>query len=271
MNREFRVEIIATGNEIIYGRIVDTNSSWIAQRTTEEGGLVTRIGAVGDSIQEIKTIVTEALTHTCDMIFISGGLGPTFDDITTEGVAQALGRKTELNQSSLKVLKEKYEAISRARRIPIELTPQRQKMARILQGSEPVPNEIGLAVGMTTTVGNKIIVVMPGVPAEMKNMFEKYVAPEIRSKSGRQTRVQSVRVSMPTYGQLSPIVEQIMKQHPHTLIKTYAADIHATQGMKVDLLATGKTDQACHEILKEMIKALENQISSIGGAVHHIK
>jgi len=269
MSREFRVEIIATGNEIVYGRIVDTNSSWIAQRTAEEGGRVTRIGAVGDSIQEIKTIVTEALSHTCSMILISGGLGPTFDDVTTEGVAQALGRKTKLNQASLKVLKEKYETISITRRIPIELTPQRQKMARLLEGSDPIPNEIGLAVGMTTIVGNKTVVVLPGVPAEMKNMFEKYVAPEIRSKSGRQTRVQSVRVLMPTFGQLSPIVEQIMKQHPDTLIKTYAADIHSTQGMKVDLLATGQTDSRCHEILKEIMTALESQISSIGGTVHH--
>ncbi|MEM2876373.1 MAG: molybdopterin-binding protein, partial [Candidatus Bathyarchaeia archaeon] len=91
------VELISVGNELLIGKIVNTNANWLAKRVTTLGLRVKRITTVGDDVNEIATVLQESLSRKPRFIVVTGGLGPTFDDMTLEGVAKALGCELKLN------------------------------------------------------------------------------------------------------------------------------------------------------------------------------
>jgi len=262
-SRTLTVEVVATGNELVFGQLVDTNSVWIAKRVVECGGLVKRITCVGDSITDIKTTIREALAHGCDLVVVTGGLGPTDDDLTMQSLVEALDKRVILDEKTLEKLKLRYEKLSRERGEPIELTPKRRKMASILEGSEPLENDVGWAVGMKLRVGNTLIVALPGVPNEMKAMFERYVVPLISKKTEKCVLARSVRVKMDWLGYLYPIIEKLTAEFQGVYIKEYAGDM-SDRGMRIDILAEGEKPEKCEEIIKEVINRLETYLKGRG-------
>ena len=261
---EFTVELIVTGNELIYGRLVDTNSPWLSNRIWEEGGQVSRITLVGDDLTAIQDTFLSALERSPRMIVVTGGLGPTFDDITVEAVAKAMGRQVVLNEAAFESLRKKYDFLSRQRGVPMEITPQRRKMACVVEGATPIPNPVGLAVG-TRIEGDPTIVILPGVPKEMMAMFDESVAPAIRAKSGAVTRAQELRIWMKAYGGLSPTVEDVMRRHPGAFIKTYAGDIDEEAGMRVDILVRGASEEVCSASVASILQELQQRLEGAGG------
>jgi len=263
-SRTLTIEVVATGNELVFGQLVDTNSFWIARRVVECGGLVKRITCVGDDAQDIKVTIREALAHECDLVVVTGGLGPTADDLTMQSLAEALDRRVVLDERALEKLKGVYEKLSRERGEPIELTPRRRKMASILEGSEPLENDVGLAVGMKLRVGSALIVALPGVPSEMKAMFERHIVPLISNRTGKCVVARSVRVKMDWFGYLSPIVEKLTAEFRGVYMKAYAGDIKSDLGMRIDILAEGEKPEECKDTIKEVIKKLETYIKGRG-------
>lgn len=149
-----RATIINVGNEILSGDVVDTNSAWLAKRLSAQGVGVEKIMAVGDDVEAISGAIKSC---NSDFIFVMGGLGPTHDDITRDGVAKGVGKDLERNEEAARVLKEKYGINDRL-----------LIMADLPSGSEVVANPVGAAPGFW--VDN--VIAMPGVPEEMKAMFE---------------------------------------------------------------------------------------------------
>jgi len=263
-SRTFIVEIIATGNELIFGRLVDTNSAWIAGKVIEHGGTVRRIICVGDSSEEIKLAVQESLARGCDLLVVTGGLGPTPDDLTMKAIAQAVDRSTQMYEKALEELRAKYEKLSKERGMVFELTPQRRKMASVVEGSEHIANKIGLAVGMKLKVDGTLIVALPGVPDEMKPMFEGSVVPIIIEKTGKHTAAKILRVKMPWYGVLQPIVDKVLQDFHGVYIKIYAGDIKPDLGIKVDILARGETYDGCERTLGKIVDRLRTHLAGKG-------
>ena len=103
------VEIICVGNELLIGKTLNTNAKWLAKRITTLGLTTRRITIVDDDIDEISSTIKEAIQRKPAFLITTGGLGPTFDDKTLEGLAKALERKIEINQEALKMVKEKQE------------------------------------------------------------------------------------------------------------------------------------------------------------------
>ncbi|WP_246999320.1 competence/damage-inducible protein A [Halosolutus gelatinilyticus] len=156
------VAVVTVGDELLAGRTTNTNATWLCERLTERGASVERVTTVPDRVGDIARVIDEYRAEY-DAVVVTGGLGPTHDDVTMEGVAAALGRGLEEHETALAWLEE--NGYSRA-----DLT---EGTANLPIGARPLHNEVGVAPGAVLDG----VYVLPGVPAEMKAMFES-IAPE---------------------------------------------------------------------------------------------
>lgn len=167
-----RAEIIAIGDELLYGQIVDTNSHWISQELDLRGVKVVRKTTVGDDRKDILAAFSAAESRA-DLVLITGGLGPTQDDLTKPLMAEYFGCPVEENPEAVAAVTEFFKKRGR------EITP-----LNILQGHLPscctyVPNEVGTAPGMWFEQHDTYWMSMPGVPHEMKKLMEDFVLPKL--------------------------------------------------------------------------------------------
>jgi molybdenum cofactor synthesis domain-containing protein len=153
-----RVALVTVGDELLSGDTVNTNAAWLGERLTDRGAAVDRVTVVPDRIADIARVVNEYRADY-DAVLVTGGLGPTHDDVTMDGVAAAFGRELERNEVALEWL-EAEGGYARE-----DLT---EGTADIPAGAEPLHNEAGVAPGCVLDS----VYVLPGVPAEMKAMFE---------------------------------------------------------------------------------------------------
>ncbi|MEM0482463.1 MAG: molybdopterin-binding protein [Nitrososphaerota archaeon] len=227
-------EIIVIGNEILNGSIKDTNSGWLAARLHELGLSLRRITTVRDDISEISRAIKEAMRRGAKWIITSGGLGPTFDDITLEAVAKAVGRKLVVNSEAVKMLKERYERLYAQGVIKdAELTQARLKMAIMPKGATALRNNAGSAPGCLVEAKGVNIVSLPGVPRELMDIFENEVKPRMKQEAKRLHRVRvwiNVKgVPESVYAQeLEKIYRSLrrkvyLKSHPHGIIDGVSA------------------------------------------------
>ncbi|MGQ9469776.1 MAG: molybdopterin-binding protein, partial [Nitrososphaerales archaeon] len=128
-------EIITIGNELLIGKTLNTNAHWLARQITSLGGRITRITVIGDDTNEISLSIKEAIQRKNNFIITVGGLGPTYDDKTLQGVAKALKRELIINDDALKMVEKKYEyMVDHGILKKAELTPARVKMATLPRG-----------------------------------------------------------------------------------------------------------------------------------------
>lgn len=168
-------EIITIGDELLIGQVVDTNSAFLGQQLTFNGIRVVQKTAISDSPEHIKQALTEAQKRA-DIILLTGGLGPTKDDLTKQTLTEYFGMKMRFDDSVLKHITELFARFGR------EVTPTNRTQCEIPDGCTPIYNANGTAPGMWFEVNGKIIVSMPGVPYEMKSMFSDSVLPKLRAK-----------------------------------------------------------------------------------------
>jgi len=159
-----KLSIVITGSEFVSGTKQDTNSVFFAKEAFEKGLDVSSIHICKDDIDEISHTIKHALELN-DIVIVSGGLGPTFDDVTRDAVALAVNEKLVYDDDWLEYLKKDYQIRN------VEFNTQRMKMALRLENSKPIPNKIGKALGFIYQKGNKTILVLPGIPSEAKEMF----------------------------------------------------------------------------------------------------
>ena len=181
------VEILATGDELLTGQIVDTNSPWLMDRLWDLGILVRRKTLVGDDRVDLLTALRET-TARSEVVVMSGGLGPTEDDLTAECVAAAMEVPLELDEASLQAIRERFARMGR------ELTPNNEKQARIPRGATVLPNRFGTAPGFIAKVGAAEVVCLPGVPVEFKGIFEEAVLPRLASRVGDRPAARLVKL-----------------------------------------------------------------------------
>jgi competence/damage-inducible protein CinA-like protein len=172
-----RAAILSTGDELTTGRIVDSNASWIADKLFEIGVDVACVITVGDYPDRLEWAWNQAL-QKADVIISTGGIGPTADDLTSETVARVLGVPLVEHAESADRIRRWFTATGRA--MPLN----NLKQALMPQGAVLVPNALGTAPGYRVAHGDRHLVVLPGVPREMKPMVEETVLPWLRSQRG---------------------------------------------------------------------------------------
>lgn len=173
--KQILAELLTIGDEILYGQIVDTNSQWMSVELDKIGVKVIRKTTVGDVDEEILTAFAEA-EKRADVILITGGLGPTSDDLTKPLLAKYFNCELKINEEALAEVTEFFKSRGR------ELTELNKMQAALPAACEKITNPVGTAPGMWFNKGEKVFMSMPGVPHEMKKMMTEQVLPRLAKK-----------------------------------------------------------------------------------------
>lgn len=169
------VELLSTGDELLTGQVVDTNSAWLMDRLWDLGLMVRRKTLVGDDRGDLAAAVRECCGRA-DAVVMSGGMGPTEDDLTAEVVAGVLGVPLELHPPSLAAVEARFAAMGRV------MTPNNRKQALFPRGAEIHPNRFGTAPGFSVAVGSATLTCLPGVPGEFRGLCEEVVLPRLAAR-----------------------------------------------------------------------------------------
>ncbi|CAN5221668.1 competence/damage-inducible protein A [soil metagenome] len=169
-------EVVTIGTEMLLGDLVDTNSAWLSSRLASLGVSLYRHTTIGDNRERIIAALSEAASRA-DLVVTTGGLGPTSDDLTNECLGIAAGYKMVEYPEARRHVDEKFATFGR------EPTPSNYKQALFPEGTELIPNPLGTAMGALLELDGALVATLPGVPAEMKGMFEGTLAPLVRERS----------------------------------------------------------------------------------------
>ena len=172
-----KIEILSTGDEVLNGAVVDANAAHIAQVFEERGIPVQRHSCVGDDMDALVSIFKEVGSRA-DIALVTGGLGPTQDDLSAEAAGQAAGMRLVLNEKALHVV----ERFFKKRQVPMKDTNRKQAM--LPEGARMLDNPVGTAPGFSLKIGAATFYFMPGVPHEMKKMLAERVLPSIDAMDG---------------------------------------------------------------------------------------
>lgn len=259
-----RTEIIVVGREILTGRTLDTNSNWLAKRITALGGDVKRITVADDEVASISRELRTALENNCRLIVTTGGLGPTFDDKTLDAVATAAGLNMELDAEALDFVKDRYTFFREKGFIDSDdITPSREKMAIFPKGGKMLPNPVGAAPGVKLWVRKTLMVSLPGVPKEMKAIFEETALKDLRDLFGRRFfREKTITTNVGDESKLAEILDKVMREVPDVYLKSRPTYFGKNVRLAVTLTATGDDDNEVEARIKKAISEIEKRLCS---------
>lgn len=259
----FVVELLCVGNELLSGITVNTNAHWLAGQIAKAGGIVSRTIVVRDDLDAISTAVQEALGRNPDILITTGGLGATYDDLTLEGVAMALGRKVSINKTAAEMLKRSYAR----RHLNYKINRVRLKMATIPEGSTPIENPVGSA---PSVMMGKIFC-LPGVPAEMKLVFKKHILPLVREGVGKYAAKEAnYNVTGVSETMLATTLVRIVRSNPkHAVyLKTHPRGYKkTTPRIRVQIICRGDDAVSVGKRLGRISKIILKKISELGGSI----
>jgi len=272
MPTENNVELICVGNEILIGKTLNTNAHWLAKRITSLGLKVRRITVIGDDLDEIAAAIRETVRRKPCFVIVTGGLGPTFDDKTLEGVALGLDRELEENEEALEMIKAKYEKyVAEGRMREYEMTPHRIKMGRLPKGGKPLPNPVGTAPGVILNHEGIQMVMLPGVPEEMKAIFDGSVAPMIRETAGDLTFYEvSLEVRDLPESELAPLLDCVMHDNPYVYIKSHPK-AEKIPHLELHFSTTSDDSKIARQRIGRAIIQISEMIKKKGGIIKPIK
>lgn len=251
------IEIIAVGNELLIGKIANTNGQWLAKRITTMGLSIKRMTVVSDDIEEIAKALKEAVERQPRMIITTGGLGPTFDDKTLEGIAKACNQSLKVNSEAVKMIDEKYRRFLQKGLIEekVELTPARIKMATLPERAQPIHNPVGTAPGVILDHDDTAIVALPGVPSEMKAIFDGTITPMLKKMAGNAVFYEtSVTVDLLRESDLAPLIDKTMHDNPYIYVKSHPG--HTGEGKPRLELHLSTTAQGSETAKRRVVNAL---------------
>jgi len=261
------MEIICVGNELLIGKTVNTNAFWMGKQATNLGVNVKRITVVQDIVEEIAKVICETLQRKPQFIVTSGGLGPTFDDKTLQGVATALDRKLEINKKALAMVKARYVEYVKKRNLPQgEMTPARVKMATLPEKTEPIQNPVGTAPGVRADLQGTVLFALPGVPSEMEAIFMQTIAPLLKNAVGDRVFCErSLFLCDIMESQLAPLIDKVMAANAGVYIKSHPMGAENTPHIEIHLTVAAKEEEKPGEMLEKAMWELASLVEENGG------
>lgn len=249
-----KVEIITIGDELCSGSVQDTNATFISSHLHTIAIEVAKVTTVGDDTEKIVEAL-RSVQQKVSFVIVTGGLGPTVDDITTQAAADALRRKLVLNKHALKAMEERFQKFGRT------MSPHNIKQAYLPSGATIVPNPIGTACGFSLAKSNTLFIFLPGVPREMKRMFEESVIPLIKKEQPETSIIRSSVLKI--FGKTESYCDQRLSD----LIKsekeiTFAFLPHYPEiSLKLTMRGQDK------KYIEKKIKAVERKVTKILGDI----
>ena len=282
-------EILCVGNEILSGTVVNTNAHWLSKMITQAGGFVKRVTVVEDDVNEISLVIRESLVREPSWLIICGGLGPTYDDKTLEGVALALHVELILNKIAIEMLKKSYSRYSLNHR----LDRTRLKMARIPKGSIPIQNPVGSAPSILIGASKKdnrsntssfpssiaadntntMIVCLPGVPKEMKAIFLESILPKIKKMSGDFHFIETTHeIRDVSEAMLAPTISRIVQSYPADLIYLKTHPLAFTHNnnkpkIRIQIVSKGRDRREVQSRYDNIFNAIVDEVHRLNGKI----
>jgi nicotinamide-nucleotide amidase len=253
-------EVLAIGTELLLGQVVDTNSAWIGERLAAAGIPCYQQTKVGDNHARIVAAIRAALSR-CGSLICCGGLGPTQDDITREAIAEVMGVSLVRDPALQSLL----ESFFTGRHVP----PSNYKQADVPHGATAILPVMGTAPGLACPVGDKVVYAVPGVPAEMREMVDRAVVPDLRRRSGEGSTIRSRYLRV--WG--VPESEVAMRVAPRVEVlesagnPTIAFLASATEGVRVRVTARASGEGAEAEALAMLDDEEEELRALLGDSV----
>ena len=239
-----KAEIIAVGTEILTGQIVNTNAQFLSEKLAEIGVDVYFQTAVGDNEARLMSLL-EIASSRSSLVILTGGLGPTEDDLTKQTLAKFLGKTLVFDPQAQEKLDHFF-----AQRPDYARTPNNERQAQIVEGATPLPNDTGLAVGGVSEVDGVTYVVLPGPPSELKPMVLNQLLPKLMTGAKLYSRV--LRFFGIGESQLVTILADLIDQQTDPTLAPYAKTGEVTLRLSTKAVSQEKTDHA--------LDILENQI-----------
>ena len=239
-----KAEIIAVGTEILTGQIVNSNAQFLSEKLAEIGVDVYFQTAVGDNEARLMSLL-EIASSRSSLVILTGGLGPTEDDLTKQTLAKFLGKTLVFDPQAQEKLDHFF-----AQRPDYTRTPNNERQAQIVEGATPLPNETGLAVGGVSEVEGVTYVVLPGPPSELKPMVLNQLLPKLMTGARLYSRV--LRFFGIGESQLVTILADLIDHQTDPTLAPYAKTGEVTLRLSTKAVSQEKADQA--------LDTLENQI-----------
>jgi molybdenum cofactor synthesis domain-containing protein len=261
-------ELIFTGNELLNGNVLNTNSQWIAQILTSLGVTVNRMEVIEDNIDVIAKALGESLDRKPDFIFVSGGLGPTYDDVTLEGIAKALCRPLKIDQIALGMVTDRYTLAEKAGLLKVKESEKLiLKMASLPTGAQPLTNPVGAAPGVMIEQRSTVLFSVPGVPAEMKAIFNYGIIPWLKNRIGNVYNAQRKMIIVGLgESRLGPIIEETMRKIGDTWIKSC---VQGAGRSEVCISTTASSKSEANRRVLEASRIISEKAQNLGGTVEN--
>lgn len=245
-------EIIAIGSELLTPDKTDTNSLWLTEKLNSIGIEVKQKTIVGDDESRLEEAIKDALKRST-IVIMSGGLGPTEDDVTRKVAAKATGRRLSLNDKVLEDIRKRFESIKRV------MPEINSRQAMVIEGAEVLDNPNGSAPGMYLEHQKKDVVLLPGPPREMKPMFENFIMPKLMAKAGeicvvrRILRVAGLGESA-VDEKIAPVYTKYTNPQTTILFNRSEIEIHLT--------AQGKTKDEAESLIDEVEEKISEKLGN---------
>ena len=249
-----KAEIFSIGTELLMGELTDTNGSWIAAQLPALGIQLQWVTIVGDNLDMISEAFTRGMRRS-DVMFTTGGLGPTQDDLTREGVAKAFGETPVVQPEVVERLERYFEGRGMA------MPAHNIKQAHLIPSAEFIPNPNGTAPGWWAEKDGKIIVSMPGPPGEMHPMWENQVAPRLREIVDDEV---TITRNVKTLGMSEAAIDEVMdeyfgQENPYLGIYSKADGIH------LRIIARAAGEEEARSMIQPVEAAIEERLGNTSG------
>jgi len=245
------VEILSTGNELMTGALIDTNAAYISQMLLEFGIEVHRQSTIGDNYNNLVLILQE-ISQRADMAIVTGGLGPTLDDLTSEAAAKAKNVALVLDIITIKQLESFFKKLGR------EMDPSNKKQALLPATAERLDNPIGTAPGFMLKINHCLFFFMPGVPREMKKMLREQVIPRISSLTSLDQLL--IKQTLVTIGMSESKLGAYLKSIRHHFPELEMGTCAVFPEIQIILYARGQDKDHLHAIINNAIQTIKTDL-----------
>jgi len=247
-----QIEIVTIGYEVLSGRTLDTNFAWLAAALEEASVQVAWHTSVGDDAKAIGDVLRRALERA-DAVVVTGGLGPTPDDVTRKAVATALRRPLQLDESVLASIRERAKRAGRA--LPASVESQ----ALLPRGAQTWPNPVGSAPGLLIHHQDKPVILLPGVPQEMEALATQFVVPYLRERTGRTVETFTLR----TAGVYESMLHEAIGKLPSKWPGAQLAYLPGYQGVDLRVTVAGHDAEKVRAVAARAHRELAERVAAV--------
>lgn len=250
------VGILIIGNELLDGVILDTNTQWLIQQLKPLNYTVKETITVRDNTTEIAKAINRMKNDDIQLAITTGGLGPTYDDMTLRGVAEAFNLPMKQHTEALAMVERQYKLYYERGVVDTpEITEARRKMSIFPQGATPLDNRAGGAPGVLLEIQDFSVVSLPGVPSELKWIFENQLTPILKQKATGHYYEKIIHLNLRDESTLAPLIDEANKTDPDVYIKSMVKP-YGEPGIRLWVSCHGENTEQIKERVEKIAELL---------------